>query len=99
MLPIREWAAGYRREWDDFTAPGFTDDSTPKCPGCGTRSKKNISKVFGAVGISFKGDGFYKNDHGSKAGSSSSSSSLLSPFFPDECAVHDASLDPVVGVG
>lgn len=50
----------------------FSDDSTPKCPGCGTRSKKNISKVFGAVGISFKGSGFYKNDS-AKSGSSSSS--------------------------
>jgi len=31
----------------------FSDDSTPKCPGCGTRSKKNVSKVFSGVGISF----------------------------------------------
>ncbi|MGI9606653.1 MAG: FmdB family zinc ribbon protein [Acidimicrobiales bacterium] len=53
----------------------FSDDSTPKCPTCGTRSKKNISKVFGAVGISFKGDGFYKNDHAKKGKKSSSSSS------------------------
>lgn len=53
----------------------FSDDSTPKCPSCGTRSKKNISKVFGAVGISFKGGGFYKNDHGNTGSSSSSSSS------------------------
>ena len=52
----------------------FSDDSTPKCPGCGTRSKKNVSKVFSAVGISFKGSGFYKNDHGKKSGGSSSSS-------------------------
>lgn len=45
----------------------FSDESTPKCPSCGTRSKKNISKVFGQVGISFKGSGFYKNDHGKKS--------------------------------
>ncbi len=56
----------------------FSDDSTPKCPGCGTRSKKNISKIFSAVGISFKGDGFYKNDHGKKGSSSGSSSSSSS---------------------
>ena len=56
----------------------FSDDSTPKCPGCGTRSKKNISKVFSAVGISFKGSGFYKNDHGKKSGGSSPSSSSSS---------------------
>lgn len=53
----------------------FSDDSTPKCPGCGTRSKKNVAKIFGAVGITFKGSGFYKNDHGSKKSSSDSSSS------------------------
>ena len=49
----------------------FTDDSIPKCPGCGTRSKANIGKVFSAVGISFKGSGFYKNDHGRSSGGSS----------------------------
>lgn len=51
----------------------FTDESTPRCPGCGTRSKANVAKVFGAVGISFKGSGFYKNDHGRAASSSSKS--------------------------
>jgi len=58
----------------------FSDDSTPKCPGCGTRSKKNVTKVFGQVGISFKGSGFYKNDHGgsSKGKSASSSASTSS---------------------
>lgn len=49
----------------------FSDESTPKCPTCGTRSKKNVSKVFGQVGISFKGTGFYKNDHRAKKSKSS----------------------------
>lgn len=53
----------------------FSDDSTPKCTSCGTRSKKNISKVFGQVGISFKGSGFYKNDHSGKSSSAASTSS------------------------
>jgi len=48
----------------------FSDDSTPRCTGCGTRSKKNVSKVFGAIGISFKGSGFYKNDSVSSNSSS-----------------------------
>jgi len=47
-------------EFEKFQS--FTDDSIPRCTGCGTRSKQNVSKVFGAVGISFKGSGFYKND-------------------------------------
>ena len=49
---------------------GFTDAALTKCPSCG---KKELRKVFSAVGISFKGSGFYKND--SRSGSSSSSSS------------------------
>ena len=59
---------------DEFEkVQSFSDDSTPKCPTCGTRSKKNISKVFGQVGISFRGSGFYKNDHGVKESKSSTS--------------------------
>ena len=58
---------------DEFEkVQSFSDDSTPKCPTCGTRSKKNISKVFGKVGISFKGSGFYKNDSAGKKTSTSS---------------------------
>jgi putative FmdB family regulatory protein len=44
----------------------FTDDPLKKCPACGGRLKK----VFGAVGIVFKGSGFYKTD--SRGASSSS---------------------------
>ncbi|MGW7490558.1 FmdB family zinc ribbon protein [Streptomyces sp. NPDC054786] len=45
----------------------FTDDALTECPGCNGRLKK----VFSAVGIVFKGSGFYRND---SRGSSSSSS-------------------------
>lgn len=47
----------------------FTDDALTECPECGGL----VKKVFGNVGIAFKGSGFYKND--SRSGSSSSSSS------------------------
>jgi putative FmdB family regulatory protein len=43
----------------------FSDDALTKCPEC----KGNLRKVFGSVGIVFKGSGFYKND---SRGSSSS---------------------------
>ncbi|GAA0916156.1 FmdB family zinc ribbon protein [Streptomyces thermoalcalitolerans] len=50
----------------------FTDDALTECPSCGGRLKK----VFSAVGIVFKGSGFYRNDsRASSNGSSSSSSS------------------------
>ncbi|UXY28100.1 FmdB family zinc ribbon protein [Streptomyces sp. HUAS TT20] len=45
----------------------FTDDALTECPTCEGRLKK----VFSAVGIVFKGSGFYRND---SRGSSSSSS-------------------------
>ena len=40
----------------------FTEDSLTVCPSCGG----SLRKLFGNVGISFKGTGFYKNDHGSR---------------------------------
>lgn len=48
----------------------FSDDPLSVCPECGGE----LRKVFNAVGISFKGSGFYKNDSRSSSGSSSSSS-------------------------
>ena len=43
----------------------FSDDALTECPEC----QGELRKVFGSVGISFKGSGFYKND---SRGSSSS---------------------------
>lgn len=36
----------------------FTDSSLTVCPTCGGK----LRKVFGAVGVSFTGSGFYRND-------------------------------------
>ncbi len=36
----------------------FKDDPLTTCPNCGGE----LRKVFGTIGISFKGDGFYRND-------------------------------------
>jgi putative FmdB family regulatory protein len=47
----------------------FTDDALTECPACGG----TLRKVFGNVGIAFKGSGFYKTD--SRGGSKSTSSS------------------------
>ncbi|MGP3976722.1 FmdB family zinc ribbon protein [Streptomyces sp. 8N114] len=48
----------------------FTDDSLTECPSC----QGNLKKVFSAVGIVFKGSGFYRNDSRSSSSSSSSAS-------------------------
>lgn len=37
----------------------FTDDPLTECPACGGV----LRKVFSAPAISFKGKGFYRNDH------------------------------------
>ena len=50
----------------------FTDDALTVCPNCEGRLKK----VFSAVGIVFKGSGFYRNDsRGSSSSSTPASSS------------------------
>jgi putative FmdB family regulatory protein len=49
----------------------FKDDPLTECPHCGGQ----LRKVFGSVGIAFKGSGFYKTDSrgsGTKRGGASS---------------------------
>ena len=49
----------------------FKDDPLTKCPNC----KGELRKVFGNVGIVFKGSGFYKTDSRGKSSVSESSAS------------------------
>ncbi|GAA1623671.1 FmdB family zinc ribbon protein [Leucobacter chromiireducens] len=48
----------------------FTDDALTTCPEC----EGTLRKVFGSLGVTFKGSGFYRTD--SRSGGSSSSSSV-----------------------
>jgi len=52
----------------------FSDDPLTVCPSCEGR----LRKVFSAVGVVFKGSGFYKTDSRSSSKTSSSSSSSSS---------------------
>ncbi len=54
----------------------FKDDALTTCPACGGP----LRKVFGSIGISFKGSGFYKTDsrNSSSAGSAAKSSESAS---------------------
>lgn len=51
----------------------FTDDALTECPTCGG----SVRKLFNAVGVVFKGSGFYRTDSraGTASGGSGSSSS------------------------
>lgn len=48
----------------------FSDDPLTTCPDCGG----NLRKLFGNVGVVFKGSGFYRNDSRSSGTSSSGTS-------------------------
>ncbi|MFF0278006.1 MULTISPECIES: FmdB family zinc ribbon protein [unclassified Streptomyces] len=57
----------------------FTDDALTECPQC----KGRLKKVFSAVGIVFKGSGFYRNDsRGSSSSSSPAASKSSTPSTP-----------------
>ncbi|WP_190818796.1 FmdB family zinc ribbon protein [Saccharopolyspora pogona] len=53
------------------TVQSFSEDSLTECPKCTGR----LRKLFNAVGIVFKGSGFYRTDNRSSNSSSSSTSS------------------------
>ena len=48
----------------------FSDDALEHCPVCNGR----VRKVFNAVGVVFKGSGFYRTDNRSSASSTPASS-------------------------
>ena len=52
----------------------FTDDSLTECPHCGGR----LRKVYSAVGVVFKGSGFYRTDSRSESRASGGSGASAS---------------------
>jgi len=48
----------------------FSDDALTVCPECGG----TLRKVFGSLGVTFNGSGFYRTDSRSGSGSSGSGS-------------------------
>lgn len=65
----------------------FTDDPLETCPEC----QGPLRKVYGNVGISFKGSGFYKND--ARGGSSKSSSTSTGSTSGDSASKGTTSSD------
>ncbi|MFK4150168.1 FmdB family zinc ribbon protein [Streptomyces sp. NPDC004065] len=74
----------------------FTDEALTQCPSCSGRLKK----VFSAVGIVFKGSGFYRNDsRGSSSSSSPASSSKSSGSSSDARSSSSSSSSSSSGSG
>jgi putative FmdB family regulatory protein len=83
----------------------FTDDALTVCPNCGGR----LRKVFNAVGVVFKGSGFYRNDSRQTTGSgepakaaakeSTSTSAKESTTTPAKSADSSASSTPATKSG
>src|SRR5271165_5736123 len=88
-MPTYEYAC--KSCGEDFEIfQSFVDDALTACPSCGG----TLRKVFGNVGIVFKGSGFYKTD--SRKGEDKSKVTV-----PSEAAATDGakSVDAVPGDG
>jgi putative FmdB family regulatory protein len=75
----------------------FTDDALTACPVCGGR----LRKLFNAVGVVFKGSGFYRNDSRttSKEPSSATSSSSSSDTSSSSSSGSDSGSGSSTGSG
>jgi putative FmdB family regulatory protein len=86
-MPTYEYACKKCKEHLEVVQ-SFKDEPLTTCPNCGGP----LRKVFGAIGISFKGTGFYKNDSrpkeksDSKAPAASSSSDKASSSSSSDSA-------------
>ncbi|MBE3015958.1 FmdB family transcriptional regulator [Microbispora sp. NEAU-D428] len=56
----------------------FSDDPLTECPAC----QGKLRKVFSAVGIVFKGSGFYRTDSRSSSSSTTTSTTTTSSSKP-----------------
>jgi len=69
-VPTYQYVCTNPEDKHDFeVVQSFSDPSVTECPQCGSP----VRKVYGSVGVVFKGSGFYRTD--SRAGSSSNGSS------------------------
>nr|WP_218860222.1 FmdB family zinc ribbon protein [Petropleomorpha daqingensis] len=65
----------------------FTDEPASECPTCGS----SVRKVYGSVGVVFKGSGFYRTDSRAAAGKSSSSGGSSSSSSSTSSSSSDSS--------
>ncbi|GGP33768.1 FmdB family zinc ribbon protein [Saccharothrix coeruleofusca] len=65
----------------------FSDSALTVCPECSGK----LRKLYGAVGVVFKGSGFYRNDSRSSSSSSPASSSSSSSSKSSESSSSSSS--------
>jgi putative FmdB family regulatory protein len=73
----------------------FTDPAASECPVCGGP----VRKVFGAVGVVFKGSGFYRTDSRSSSSKSESNGSGSAEKKKDAAAKPAESKPAATGSG
>jgi putative FmdB family regulatory protein len=67
----------------------FSDDALTQCPKCDAR----LRKLFGKVGVVFKGSGFYRNDSREAAKSTSNGSAKSSESTSSESSSSSGSTE------
>jgi putative FmdB family regulatory protein len=71
-VPTYQYACTNPEDRHQFeVVQSFTDAPVAECPTCGSP----VRKVYGSIGVVFKGSGFYRTDSRSKATAGESSSS------------------------
>ncbi len=74
----------------------FTDAAITDCPDCSGR----VRKVFGSVGVVFKGSGFYRNDsRDTKSGADKTTDSSKSPSSDNSAKTTDSAKSASNGSG
>lgn len=67
----------------------FSDDALTVCPAC----QGHLRKVFNAVGVVFKGSGFYRTDSRSSSSSSTASDSSSGSSSSDSSSTKSSGSD------
>ena len=71
-MPTYQYACTNPEQKHEFeVVQSFTDAPVSECPECGVP----VRKVYGSVGVVFKGSGFYRTDSRKSSASSESASS------------------------
>jgi putative FmdB family regulatory protein len=65
----------------------FSDDALTECPECGQR----LRKLYGSVGVVFKGSGFYRNDSRSSTSSTAPAAKDSTPAKSESGAKSESS--------